>query len=79
MGHCKDCTYWESHTGWFNKSWSTCSAAELNLDSRTSNIREEGLEIYIDVLDDSGLDCGMRTGKLFGCILFKPNLKGESK
>lgn len=68
IGYCKDCRFWESHTDMRNKSWNTCEAADWV--DRGQKIADDGLAIYADASDDSGLEAGMKTGPMFGCIRF---------
>lgn len=70
MGFCKDCKHWESHSDVRNRAWHTCSAADWV--ERGTEIGEDGLAIYADATDDSGLDAGLRTGPMFGCVKFAP-------
>ena len=70
MGHCKDCKHWESHIDTRNRSWHTCEAA--NWVERDSKIGDDDLAIYADANDDSGLDAGLKTGPMFGCVKFLP-------
>jgi hypothetical protein len=35
------------------------------------NLTDNGIEIYAECLDDSGLEYGMKTGPNFGCNQFK--------
>jgi hypothetical protein len=67
--NCKDCKYWETHTDCRGKSWSTCEAAPWV--GRSYKISDDSFAIYADASDDSGLECGLKTGPMFGCIKFK--------
>lgn len=73
MGNCKDCKFWESHTDqWYkswNKSWNACEA--VNWVNRSEKISDSSFAIYADASDDSGLDAGLKTGPMFGCIKFE--------
>jgi hypothetical protein len=71
--YCKDCVHWESHIGtqWDHmqgKSWNTCEAAGWA--NRGDKIVGDELAIYADASDDTGLEAGLMTGPLFGCIRF---------
>ena len=66
--YCKDCVYWESHTDVYLKSWNTCEAANWTMCHE--EISEDGIYVYADASDDSGLEAGLMTGPLFGCIKF---------
>lgn len=67
-GHCKDCKYWETHVDDWNKQWTTCEA--VSWVDYAEKIPEDGLAIYADANDDSGLDAGLKTGPMFGCVKF---------
>ena len=58
---CKYCKYW---------SYREC--VDLDLDT-FNNIKLEGSDraLYYSVKDDSGLDCGLKTGPEFGCVRFR--------
>lgn len=68
MGNCKDCKYWESHFDTRSKTWNTCEYPDwVNYDAK---IPEDSISFYADAHDDCGLDAGIKTGSLFGCIKF---------
>lgn len=69
MGNCKDCLHWEHHIDMRNKQWSTCSSVDWVAVDAT--IDERVAAIYADACDDSGLDAGLKTGPMFGCIQFQ--------
>ena len=69
-GNCKDCRFWESHTDSWNKTWRTCEAADWV--ARDDKIADDAFAIYAEALDDSGLEAGMKTGPMFGCVRFQP-------
>jgi hypothetical protein len=69
MGHCKDCKYWEHHKDGYSKEWSTCG--EPDWVDYADVIPDDSMAIYADASDDQGLECGLKTGPLFGCIKFK--------
>lgn len=73
MGNCKDCRYWESHIDMRGRSWNTCEVASWV--SRTDTIADNSIAIYADASDDTGLDAGIKTGPLFGCIKFMVMVK----
>ena len=58
---CKDCKYW---------SYGEC--VDLDLDT-FNDMKLEGSDraLYYIVMDDSGLDCGLKTGPEFGCVRFR--------
>lgn len=68
MGNCKNCKYWDSHTDMRGKSWNTCEVAAWV--DRAAVIADNAIAIYADASDDSGLDAGIKTGPMFGCIKF---------
>lgn len=73
--YCKDCKYWHKEQEYGGKSWMTCGAVEVFVE-REDDIGEAGFALYASAWDDSGLDAGMKTGPLFGCVKFeqkKPN------
>ncbi|NUX58681.1 hypothetical protein [Paraburkholderia youngii] len=69
MGRCKDCKYWESHTDMRNKSWQTCEAPQWV--DYAAKIGDADFAIYADASDDTGLQAGLKTGPMFGCIKFE--------
>lgn len=74
-GNCKDCRYWESHVDMRGNSWNTCNAADWV--SRSHKVDGADFAIYAEAHYDSGLDAGLKTGPMFGCVQFK--LKVEQK
>ena len=62
MGLCKDCKYWYH---------GECD--DIDLDKTFNDMKLEGsdrvLRFIVD--DDSGLDCGLKTGPEFGCVRFR--------
>jgi hypothetical protein len=66
--YCGDCKYWENHTDMWNKSWNTCEAAKWV--DRDEKIGENEFAVYADCADDHGLNAGLKTGPMFGCIKF---------
>lgn len=70
MGNCKDCRHWEHHIDMRGKRWSTCNAVEWV--AYDASIDERGSAIFADAHDDSGLDAGLKTGPMFGCVQFQP-------
>lgn len=69
MNHCKDCKYWDAHLGDRGVTWNTC--ARLDWVDVADKIGDDEAAIYADASDDSGLDAGLKTGPLFGCIKFE--------
>jgi|GEM_PF-2895864 len=68
MGHCKDCKHWESHEDFRGKQWTTCEAPDwLGI---ADKISADGLAIFADASDDTGLNAGLKTGPMFGCVKF---------
>ncbi len=35
-------------------------------------VSETGADIYVEALDDHGLEVGLKTGPMFGCAMFDP-------
>ena len=58
---CKDCMYWKYG-----------ERVDLDLDT-FNDMKLEGSDraLYYTVMDDSGLDCGLKTGPEFGCVRFR--------
>jgi len=69
MGNCKDCRHWEHHHDMRNKKWSTCNSVDwVGYDQ---SIDDCDAAIYADASDDSGLEAGLKTGPMFGCVQFQ--------
>ena len=60
MGLCKDCKYW---------SYGEC--VDLDLDTFNDMKLEGSDRALYYIMDDSGLDCGHKTGPEFGCVRFR--------
>lgn len=69
MGNCKDCKYWEAHNDGRNR-WNTCEAADWVY--YKDKIGDSDIAIFADASDDTGLDCGLKTGPMFGCVKYQP-------
>jgi len=69
-GNCKDCRYWERHIDIRNKKFSTCGRVDWV--DYADKIPEDGAAIYAYASDDSGMEVGLKTGPLFGCVKFQP-------
>lgn len=69
MGHCKDCKHW--HVALGHTTWNTCEAVDSGVE-HDQVIPDDSFAMYADASDDSGLDYGLKTGPLFGCIKFQP-------
>ncbi len=66
MGNCKDCKHW--HVALGHSNWNTCEYPKtVEYDQK---IGDAEFAFYADAHDDSGLDYGLKTGPLFGCIKF---------
>jgi len=61
MGNCKDCKNWD-------KNYHTCDVDWVN---QNKLIVEDNFALYADAHDDSGLQAGLKTGPMFGCVKFK--------
>ncbi len=72
MGHCKDCKYWEAHFDG-RKTWHTCEGADCA--TYDQKIFDDSFAIYAEALDDSGLQYGLKTGPMFGCIKFEQKVE----
>ncbi len=64
MGNCKDCRHWWQH----GNEWNTCNAVDWV--AFDEPIDASIAAIYADAHDDSGLDAGLKTGPMFGCVQF---------
>ena len=64
MGCCKDCKFWEN----MGKNWNVCNRSSWV--SPNDPIGDTSLAVYASAHDDSGLDAGIKTGALFGCVGF---------
>jgi hypothetical protein len=75
MNRCKDCRFWEEHGtfppfgGKALKTWHECERPEWVAQDAT--IPDDAIALYADASDDTGLNAGMKTGPLFGCILWQ--------
>lgn len=69
MGNCKNCEYWEAHSDLPGLQWNTCEAP--NLVNRADKIEDDTFALYANAHDDSGLEWGLKTGPMFGCVKFK--------
>ena len=69
IGNCKDCKYWGQTQDGYGKSWTECEFPEWA--TRDEKIADDGIAYYADASDDTGLDAGLKTGPMFGCIKFK--------
>ena len=67
MGICKDCIYWDKALG--HKNWNTCNLPDWV--EYNEKIGDDEIAYYADAHDDSGLDAGIKTGPMFGCIKFE--------
>ncbi len=71
MGNCKDCKFWESYQSMFGgKNWTECSFVG-NVDSANMPVDEDSFSVFANCDDDSGLNSGLLTGPMFGCIKFQ--------
>ena len=60
MGLCKDCKYWING-----------ECVDLDLDTFNDMKLEGSDRALYYIMDDSGLDCGLKTGPEFGCVRFR--------
>ena len=60
IGLCKDCKY-----------WSDGECVDLDLDTFNDMKLEGSDRALYYIMDDSGLDCGLKTGPEFGCVRFR--------
>jgi hypothetical protein len=73
---CKNCKYWECAIDTLGKEWSEC---RIDWVGRTDAIAENGIAIYAESADDTGLKTGLKTGPLFGCVRFERKEKEKAK
>ena len=59
-GLCKDCRYWNSG-----------ECVDLDLDPLNDMKLEGSDRALYYIMDDSGLDCGLKTGPECGCVRFR--------
>lgn len=53
----------------FNEQWNTCEAPEWV--GYGDKIDDDGFAIFAEASDDHGLNCGLKTGPMFGCVKFE--------
>ena len=62
----------------FRRSWTECEAVDFK-DHATHGVKDEGsFAVYASVADDQGLETGLLTGPMFGCIKFQPKPVGAA-
>jgi hypothetical protein len=66
--YCKDCKFWKAHTDQWRDSWTECD--QVGGSSREGTLSDDDFAIYADADDNSGLEVGLKTGPMFGCIKF---------
>lgn len=64
MNTCKNCKYWEFRNFGYDGQWHECMCPN-------DNLADNGIELYAECLDNSGLEYGMKTGPNFACNQFK--------
>jgi hypothetical protein len=69
IGYCKDCDHWTEHTNQYRESWIECGLAEWY--DRKGVLHDDLFGYYAQSDDDSGLDAGIKTGPMFGCVKFR--------
>lgn len=70
MGNCKDCKYWARYELFEGVMWRECEYPTYGY--LKDNVEDNDFALYVEVLDDSGLTLGMKTGPMFGCLKFTP-------
>ena len=60
IGLCKDCRYWKYR-----------ERDDIDLDTFNDMKLEGSDRALYYIMDDSGLDCGLKTGPEFGCVRFR--------
>ena len=73
FGHCKDCKFWEQHVDFYNTKWRTCEAADFA--DYVDQVADDAFAVYADAADDTGLVWWVKTGPMFGCVKFEPQVK----
>ncbi len=71
IGNCKDCRWWEENRDMAGNKWMTCAAVDTNYSDGAAQWNVAF--VYAYARDDSGLMAELRTGPMFGCILFEEN------
>ena len=67
--NCKNCKFWEYHnTG--RESWHSCGMVDCT--ELGYKVADDAFSLYAEALDNSGLETGLITGPMFGCIKFVP-------
>ena len=79
IGHCKDCKWWEADDQRDTAKWAECGFDDNSFYDYTwgrhTHIAEDTMCRYAVADDDQGLQHGMKTGRLFGCLKFVQYIK----
>lgn len=78
-GNCKDCQYWRHHVDGYGAAWNECEGVDST--GLEDPVLNADFAIYAEAHDTSGLQVGLKTGPMFGCVQFKLNTEknGEQK
>ena len=69
MGNCKDCAFWdEGGNCGPGGEWAICRYVDDQTDPLPG---EGGASLVLVADDDRGVDGVLRTGPMFGCVLFE--------
>jgi len=74
MGNCKDCRFWKHHNDHFKRKWNECEAVDLKDHYSDKLEKDDDFGVYAYASDDTGLNSGLLTGPMFGCIKFQPEV-----
>lgn len=75
MGNCKDCKFWEYFQDTRGRKWHECHRVSwLDFDVK---VEESNFAIYAHSSDDYGLEAGLKTGPMFGCVQFVSKKRGR--
>lgn len=68
--YCKDCKHWEYHEDNWGGKWHECGAVDSDKQA-AGDVKDADFVVYAEAHDDSGMQSGLKTGPLFGCIKFQ--------
>lgn len=71
--YCKDCKWWEAYGLRNTATWAACGFPDWT--SPGKDIAEDTMSFYATAQDDQGLDAGLKTGRMFGCLKFTQHVK----
>ena len=74
--YCKDCKFWDAR---FTDSGSGDCWLSDQVENCQSAVSPNGLAYYAHAYDDLGLESGIKTGPMFGCVNFVQSTKTSQK